>query len=88
VIAWLWDATDPGRPACGNSGSRRAARQAAVLALRSGQAGTVRVEAATGDLGGLALTDGYRRTGHGWTATPRPSGRIDWVPLRAERPAA
>jgi hypothetical protein len=79
VIVWLWDAGS----GCGVTDDQARARRAAEVLMRGGRAGTGRVEKALAVTGISALTSGYLRTGHGWTARPRRDGLIRWVPLPA-----
>jgi hypothetical protein len=79
VIVWLWDAGS-GR---GVTDDESRARRAAEALIRTGRADTARVERAFLVAGLSVLTSGYARTGHGWTAQPRPGGLIRWVPLPA-----
>ena len=79
MIVWLWDAGS----GHGVTDDETRARQAAEVLMRSGQADAARVEKAHLVTGIRALTSGYARTGHGWTAQPRRGGLIAWVPLPA-----
>jgi len=79
VIVWLWDAGS-GR---GVTDDQARARQAAEMLIRTGRADAARVEKAHLVTGLSALTSGYMRTGHGWTAQLRRGGLIQWVPLPA-----
>ena len=79
MIVWLWDAGN----GHGVTDDEVRARQAAEAFIRGGQAGAARVERAHLVTEIRALTSGYARTGHGWTAQPRRNGLIKWVPLPA-----
>jgi hypothetical protein len=81
VIVFLWDVPTSGGTARGITDDEARARQAAEAWLRAG-ADSARVERATLRHGGAWLTDGYHRTGSGWTARAR-DGRIKWVAFSA-----
>ena len=81
MIVFLWDVPVPGGTARGITDDDTRARQAAEAWLRAG-ADSARVERATLRHGGAWLTDGYQRTGSGWTARIR-DGRITWARFSA-----
>lgn len=85
MIIWLWSAAAPGKFS-GVADDDHAARLAAAKCITSRQAETATVEVASLVLGVSSLTDGYRRTGIGWTARRSDHG-VCWVPLAAGMPA-
>ena len=73
MIIWLWD-TEQARGITDDPAQARDAAQAQM------GDGTARVEQAVFTLGAESLTDGYRRTGSGWTGRRSDRG-VYWTPL-------
>jgi hypothetical protein len=84
VIVWIWAASGPG-DFCGVTDDPERARDAAAGCISSGEASAARVESARARLGTGWLTEGYVRSGHGWTATAAGGGTVVWKPVRAAR---
>lgn len=85
MMMYLW--TAPGREkaavrnASGVSDDAYAARQAAEVLLRTGQAGSARIECAYTAMGTRALTLCYVRTGIGWMGRVGRAGQVEWTPF-------
>jgi hypothetical protein len=80
VIVWIWAASGPG-DFCGVTDDPERARDAAAGCISSGEASAARVESARARLGTGWLTEGYVRSGHGWTATAAGGGTVVWKPF-------
>ena len=78
MIVWLTDTTGPGMVAGVTDSEAKALRDAEEL-LTEGRASTARVEFAFMQAGGSWLSDGYRRTGNGWTASRSDDGTVRWA---------